>query len=31
MSQPETTDWRSDGIRVVKAGTLDSNTAQTPG
>ena len=31
MSQPETTDWRSDGIRVVKAGTLDTNTAQTPG
>jgi uncharacterized RmlC-like cupin family protein len=27
----EPTDWRSDGVRVVKAGTLDTNTAQTPG
>src|SRR5882724_5729628 len=31
MSQPDPTDWRSDGIRVVKAGALDPNTAQTPG
>jgi len=31
MSQPDSTDWRTDGIRVVKAGTLDPNTAQTPG
>src|ERR1041385_6814141 len=31
MSQPKQTDWRSDGVRVVKAGTLDANTAQTPG
>src|SRR5678816_1244512 len=27
----DATDWRSDGVRVVKAGTLDANTAQTPG
>ena len=26
-----TTDWRTQGVRVVKAGTLDPNTAQTPG
>ena len=31
MSQPRTTDWRTDGVRVIKAGTLDTNTAQTPG
>jgi len=31
MSQPKATDWRTDGVRVVKAGTLDPNTAQTPG
>ncbi len=24
-------DWRENGVRVVRAGTLDSNTAQTPG
>ena len=29
--QPKATDWRTDGVRVVKAGTLDTNTAQTPG
>ena len=23
--------WRNDGIRVIRAGELDSNTAQTPG
>src|SRR3954462_11721933 len=27
----EGTDWRSEGVRVVKAGTLDANTAQPPG
>jgi uncharacterized RmlC-like cupin family protein len=27
----ETTDWRNDGVRVIPAHTLDSNTAQTPG
>lgn len=25
------TDWRDDGVRVVKAGQMDTNTAQTPG
>jgi len=25
------TDWRDDGVRVIPAGTLDPNTAQTPG
>ena len=25
------TDWRDTGVRVVKAGQLDANTAQTPG
>ena len=24
-------DWRDNGIRIIKAGTLDSNTPQTPG
>ena len=28
MSQP---DWKQHGIRIVRAGELDSNTAQTPG
>jgi uncharacterized RmlC-like cupin family protein len=31
MSKTEGHDWRNQGVRVVKAGTLDSNTAQTPG
>ena len=31
MAQPKEPDWRSDGVRVVKAGTLDTNTPQTPG
>lgn len=31
MSPSKATDWRTDGVRVVKAGTLDANTAQTPG
>jgi uncharacterized RmlC-like cupin family protein len=25
------TDWRNDGVRVIPAGSLDKNTAQTPG
>lgn len=25
------TDWRENGVRIVKAGDLDTNTAQTPG
>lgn len=24
-------DWKNDGVRIVKAGETDSNTAQTPG
>ncbi|MEO7731047.1 MAG: mannose-6-phosphate isomerase, partial [Kofleriaceae bacterium] len=31
MTQPKGPDWRTDGVRVVKAGTLDTNTPQTPG
>lgn len=27
----DTPDWRDNGVRIVKAGTLDPNTAQTPG
>ncbi|MDR3522226.1 MAG: mannose-6-phosphate isomerase, partial [Acidocella sp.] len=23
--------WKHNGVQVIKAGTLDSNTAQTPG
>ncbi|PYP82616.1 MAG: mannose-6-phosphate isomerase [Blastocatellia bacterium AA13] len=30
MAQTES-DWRSRGVRIVHAGELDSNTAQTPG
>ena len=26
-----TTQWRLHGVRVVRAGELDTNTAQTPG
>ena len=28
---PGTVDWRNNGVRVIKAGQLDTNTAQTPG
>jgi uncharacterized RmlC-like cupin family protein len=31
MSESETHNWRTQGVRVVKAGNLDPNTAQTPG
>jgi len=31
MSESHTLDWRKQGVRVVKAGNLDPNTAQTPG
>lgn len=31
MSEPHVQDWRTQGVRIVKAGTLDANTAQTPG
>jgi len=27
----EHTDWRDNGVKVIKADTLDTNTAQTPG
>ena len=26
-----TTDWKNHGLRIVRAGQLDTNTAQTPG
>lgn len=29
MSEPK--DWRHQGVRIVRAGELDTNTAQTPG
>ena len=29
MTQP--TDWKHDGVRVIPGGSLDPNTAQTPG
>jgi uncharacterized RmlC-like cupin family protein len=28
---PMTSRWRSDGVRIIRAGELDSNTPQTPG
>ena len=28
---PGTVDWRHNGVRVIKANQLDTNTAQTPG
>jgi uncharacterized RmlC-like cupin family protein len=28
---PRKADWRTDGVRIVKAGELDFNTPQTPG
>ncbi len=31
MAIDATTNWQYDGVRVVRAGELDSNTAQTPG
>jgi uncharacterized RmlC-like cupin family protein len=31
MSHSHTARWRDDGVRVIKAGTLDTNTASTPG
>jgi uncharacterized RmlC-like cupin family protein len=31
MSEPHVPDWRTQGVRVVKAEELDPNTAQTPG
>jgi uncharacterized RmlC-like cupin family protein len=31
MADEHPQDWRLTGVRVIKAGTLDANTAQTPG
>jgi len=31
MDETKGHDWRHDGVRVIKAGQLDPNTAQTPG
>jgi len=31
MSDPSKTDWKHDGVRVIPANSLDSNTPQTPG
>ena len=31
MSQPDASKWRLHGVRVVRAGELDTNTPQTPG
>lgn len=31
MTKNQWQDWRLTGVRVIKAGTLDANTAQTPG
>ena len=31
MSNPQTSKWKHDGVQVVPAGSLDGNTAQTPG
>jgi uncharacterized RmlC-like cupin family protein len=31
MSDAEPKDWRTQGVRIVKSGELDFNTAQTPG
>lgn len=31
MDETHQRDWRHDGVRVIKAGQLDPNTAQTPG
>src|ERR1700728_1551652 len=31
MSQSETVDWKTDGVKVIPRDSLDANTAQTPG
>jgi uncharacterized RmlC-like cupin family protein len=31
MAENPKPDWRTQGVQVIKAGTLDPNTAQTPG
>jgi uncharacterized RmlC-like cupin family protein len=31
MGEAERVDWKTQGVRVIPAGSLDTNTAQTPG
>src|SRR5436305_14555397 len=31
MRQNEAVDWKEHGVKIVRAGTMDSNTPQTPG
>ncbi len=31
MTEPERVDWKTHGVKVIPAGSLDTNTAQTPG
>jgi uncharacterized RmlC-like cupin family protein len=31
MKKPARRDWRTEGVRVIKSGQLDTHTAQTPG
>jgi uncharacterized RmlC-like cupin family protein len=31
MSESDKVDWKTSGVQVIPAGSLDSNTAQTPG
>src|SRR6267154_2262305 len=31
MNEPETSKWKHDGVQVIPGGSLDPNTAQTPG
>ena len=31
MDGVENVDWRTRGVKVIPAGSLDANTAQTPG
>src|SRR5215471_6414940 len=31
MSDPQPVDWKTQGVRVIPANSLDVNTAQTPG
>src|ERR1700693_6538351 len=31
MGEAETVDWKTNGVKVIPANSLDANTAQTPG
>src|SRR4030088_1779754 len=31
MNEPHTAKWKHDGVQVIPGGSLDGNTAQTPG